>query len=80
VTPEAPTTADLENHPVVQAAFGAAWADSLVDDAVLRHEEGGFISSWQPTTRTRSLGPRVAIPTLARTIETVRTTLGFRGL
>jgi hypothetical protein len=33
----------LQVNPVVQAAFTAAWADSLADDAVLRHEEGGFI-------------------------------------
>jgi hypothetical protein len=40
---EAPTVMELERNPVVQAAFAAAWADSLADDAVLRHEEGGFI-------------------------------------
>lgn len=39
----APTAADLEANPVVQAAFAAAWADSFVDDPQLRHEEGGYI-------------------------------------
>ena|SRR5205823_5094354 len=43
MNPEAPTAAELEQHPVVQAAFAAACADSLVDDPVQRHEEGGFI-------------------------------------
>jgi hypothetical protein len=41
--PDAPTAAELEANPVVQAAFTAAWADSLTDDPALRHEEGGFI-------------------------------------
>lgn len=40
---DAPTAAELEAHPVVQAAFAAAWADTLPDDVVLRHEEGGYI-------------------------------------
>jgi hypothetical protein len=40
---DAPTAAELEAHPVVQAAFAVAWADSLADDPTLRHEEGGFI-------------------------------------
>jgi len=40
---EAPTAAELEQHSVVQAAFAAAWADSLSDDPVQRHEEGGYI-------------------------------------
>lgn len=43
MSPDAPTTAELQQHPVVQAAFAAAWADSLTDDPALRHEEGGFI-------------------------------------
>jgi hypothetical protein len=43
MAPDAPTAAELEAHPVVRAAFAAAWADSLVDDPALRHEEGGFI-------------------------------------
>ncbi|WP_439624970.1 hypothetical protein [Gemmata sp.] len=40
---EAPTAAELQEHPVVQAAFATAWADSLVDQPGMRHEEGGFI-------------------------------------
>src|SRR5262245_41009176 len=40
---EAPSAADLGQYPIVQAAFAAAWADSLSDDAVQRHEEGGYI-------------------------------------
>ncbi len=43
MTPEAPSAAELEANPVVQAALRAAWADSLADDDTLRHEEGGFI-------------------------------------
>jgi hypothetical protein len=43
MTTPAPTATELEANPVVQAAFAAAWADSLVDDDVLRHEEGGYI-------------------------------------
>ena len=41
--PDAPTAAELQANPVVLAAFAAAWADSLSDDPVQRHEEGGFI-------------------------------------
>lgn len=41
--PEAPSAAELQANPVVQAAFAAAWADSFPDDPTLRHEEGGFI-------------------------------------
>jgi hypothetical protein len=41
--PPAPTAAELEANSVVQAAFAAAWADSLADDDQLRHEEGGYI-------------------------------------
>src|SRR5262245_35802675 len=43
MTPEAPTAAELQANPVVQAAFAAAWPDSFPDDPTLRHEEGGFI-------------------------------------
>lgn len=46
---DAPTAAELEAHPVVRAAFRAAWADSFPDDATLRHEEGGYIYA-NPTT------------------------------
>lgn len=41
--PEAPSAAELQQNPVVQAAFAAAWADSFPDDPALRHEEGGYI-------------------------------------
>jgi hypothetical protein len=40
---DAPTAAELQANPVVQAALTAAWTDSLADDLALRHEEGGFI-------------------------------------
>ena len=43
MNPDAPPATELQANPVVQAAFAAAWADSLVDDPALRHEEGGFI-------------------------------------
>lgn len=46
---EAPSADVLKVSAVVQAAFEAAWADSFVDDPLLRHEEGGFISA-KPTT------------------------------
>jgi hypothetical protein len=40
---QAPTAAELLNEPVVQQAMEAAWNDSLSDDPVRRHEEGGWI-------------------------------------
>jgi hypothetical protein len=40
---DAPTASELQAHPVVQAAFAAAWADSFADVPQLRHEEGGWI-------------------------------------
>lgn len=40
---DAPTASELQTNPVVQAAFEAAWADSLAADPVKRHEEGGYI-------------------------------------
>jgi hypothetical protein len=43
MNPEAPTAAELGQHPIVQAAFAAAWADSMAEDPVQRHEEGGYI-------------------------------------
>lgn len=46
---DAPTAAELQANPVVQAAFAAAWADSFPDDAAMRHEEGGFVY-FNPTT------------------------------
>src|SRR5262245_9379951 len=39
----APTAAELQNDPVVQAALDEAWKDSLPADPVQRHEEGGWI-------------------------------------
>jgi hypothetical protein len=54
MNPEAPTAAELEANPVVQVAFSAAWADSFVDDPVLRHEEGGYIY-FSPATGTVSV-------------------------
>ena len=38
-----PTVLDLANEPVVQQALEDAWADSLPDDPVRRHEEGGWV-------------------------------------
>ncbi|MBA4190674.1 MAG: hypothetical protein C0467_22040 [Planctomycetaceae bacterium] len=49
MNPEAPTATELQQHPTVQAAFAAAWADSFPDDPALRHEEGGYIYC-DPTT------------------------------
>ncbi|MGL6097514.1 MAG: Mov34/MPN/PAD-1 family protein [Fimbriiglobus sp.] len=49
MTREAPSTADLLAHPVVQAALAAAWADSFPDDPVLRHEEGGWVYMHETT-------------------------------
>ena len=46
---DAPTADELRSHPVVVAAFAAAWADSFPDDPALRHEEGGYIYM-NPTT------------------------------
>lgn len=64
--PEAPTAAELEQHPVVQAAFAAAWADSFPDDPALRHEEGGYIY-FNPTTREVSV--RRCLPGTADSIN-----------
>lgn len=43
MAPDAPSADELQANPVVQAALAAAWADSLADDLVLRHEERGYI-------------------------------------
>ena len=40
---DAPSADELKTHPVVPAAFIAAWADSFPEDEALRHEEGGYI-------------------------------------
>lgn len=62
---DVPTAAELEASPVVQAAFAAAWADSLADDLTLRHEEGGYIYVEADTgtvhIRRASPGDRFAI-------------------
>jgi hypothetical protein len=39
----APTAADLLNHPMVRQAIEEAWRDSLPDEPMNRHEEGGWI-------------------------------------
>ena len=39
----APTIAELVADPLVQQALEEAWSDSLSDDAVRRHEEGGWV-------------------------------------
>ena len=41
----APRIAELLGHPMVLEALENAWADSLGDDPILRHEEGGWIYS-----------------------------------
>ena len=51
---DAPTADELRVHPVVVAAFAAAWADSFPDDPALRHEEGGYIYM-NPTTGAASV-------------------------
>jgi len=48
-TPEAPSAAELQANPAVQAAIEAAWLDSLADDPVHRHEEGGWIYLYPST-------------------------------
>ena len=40
---QAPTAAELLSDPMIRRALDEAWADSVADDAVLRHEEGGWI-------------------------------------
>jgi hypothetical protein len=49
MTITAPSAAELETNPVVQAAIEAAWVESLVSDPQRRHEEGGWIY-FNPTT------------------------------
>jgi uncharacterized Zn-binding protein involved in type VI secretion len=39
----APTAAELQTNPVVQAAMAQAWHDSQPGDSANRHEEGGWI-------------------------------------
>jgi hypothetical protein len=40
---QAPTTAELLNHPTVRQALEDAWQDSLPADPARRHEEGGWV-------------------------------------
>jgi hypothetical protein len=40
---QAPIATDLLNHPTVQQALEEAWRDSLPNDPLNRHEEGGWI-------------------------------------
>ena len=65
MSPEAPTAAELEQHPAVQAALAAAWQDSLPDDPDQRHEEGGWIyqnlASGEITIRRARQGIATAI-------------------
>ena len=39
----APTAAELQTHPSVRQALEEAWVDSLAEDPIHRHEEGGWI-------------------------------------
>ena len=39
----APTAAELMTHPTVRQALEEAWVDSLAEDPIHRHEEGGWI-------------------------------------
>ncbi len=41
--PTAPTVDAIAAAPVVQTELEAAWVDSLPDDPLLRHEEGGWV-------------------------------------
>jgi hypothetical protein len=63
---DAPTTAELQANPVVQAAFAAAWADSFSDDPTLRHEEGGYVF-YHPTTGDVMI--RRALPGLTEQLD-----------
>jgi hypothetical protein len=62
---QAPTATELLNDPAVPQALDNAWADSLVDDPVGRHEEGGWIypdaSSGKITTQRASSGGQAMI-------------------
>jgi hypothetical protein len=40
---QAPSAAELMQHPAVQQALDQAWLDSVPDDPLRRHEEGGWI-------------------------------------
>jgi hypothetical protein len=43
MTPVAPSAAELLRNPIVDAAIEQAWSDSLPDDPLRRHEEGGWV-------------------------------------
>ena len=66
---DAPTASELQANQVVQAAFAAAWADSLPDVPQLRHEEGGYIYC-NPTTGEISV--RRAPPGERRLLDVTR--------
>lgn len=66
MAPEAPSAAELEANPIVQAAFQAAWADLFVDDPALRHEEGGWAYVHE---LTRRLAIRRSLPGGQRAID-----------
>ena len=59
---QAPTAAELLANTEVLGALAAAWADSLVDDPINRHEEGGWIyldlSTGEIQTRRAPRGTR----------------------
>lgn len=63
---DAPSAAELEANPAVQAAFAAAWADSFPDDPAMRHEEGGFIY-YDPTAGNVTV--RRVLPGLADELD-----------
>src|SRR5262245_18400007 len=62
---EAPTAQELADHPVARETLGEAWKDSLADDPVLRHEEGGWIymdpGGGQCTVRRATAGMQSAV-------------------
>ena len=61
-----PTAVDLLQAPVVLAALAQAWADSLPNDPMLRHEEGGWIywdtTNGQISVRRAPAGARASLP------------------
>ncbi|MBW3597318.1 MAG: hypothetical protein KY475_08590 [Planctomycetes bacterium] len=54
---QAPTADELLREPAVQEALEQAWIDSLADDPLRRHEEGGWVYL---NTTTGSIGIRRA--------------------
>lgn len=55
----APTANELLANPIVLRALDEAWADSQVDDATRRHEEGGWVYM---DVATRAVAIRRAAP------------------